>query len=36
MDERKLSEPILLELVKNAVDAIVDETRSCAPLIPTI
>jgi N-methylhydantoinase B len=25
MDERKLSEPILLELVKNAVDAIVDE-----------
>ena len=25
MEERKLSEPILLELVKNAVDAIVDE-----------
>src|ERR1700740_485455 len=25
MDQRKLSEPILLELVKHAVDAIVDE-----------
>ena len=35
MDKRELSEPILLELLKHAADAIVDE-MAIAPAIPCI